>query len=200
VNTTRLETFSDGILAIAATLLILDVRAEGSPLGHELVHIWPKYAAYALSFTVIGIIWVNHHTVIGQLGQVDRRFLFINVFFLMVVAFLPFPTQLVADTLKGGGADARDAALAYGVTCTLMAVAFNVMWFYAIREGRLLRPDADPKTVANITRSFRPGVPIYAASTLVALASPAASIALFGGLAIFYVFEGSIFSRNERPT
>jgi uncharacterized membrane protein len=200
VSTARLETFSDGVLAIAATLLILDVHATGSPLGHELVHIWPKYAAYALSFTVIGIIWVNHHTVIGQLGHVDRRFLFINVFFLMVVAFLPFPTQLVADTLKNGGADARAAAVAYGVTCTLMAVSFNVMWFYAIRQGRLLRPDADSKTVANITRSFRPGIPIYAASTLVAIASPAASVALFGALALFYVFEGSIFSRNESPT
>jgi uncharacterized membrane protein len=118
----------------------------------------------------------------------------------MVVAFLPFPTQLVADTLKNGGADARAAAVAYGVTCTLMAVSFNVMWFYAIRQGRLLRPDADSKTVANITRSFRPGIPIYAASTLVAIASPAASVALFGALALFYVFEGSIFSRNESPT
>jgi uncharacterized membrane protein len=195
--TTRLETFSDGVLAIAATLLILDVHAEGSPLGHALIQIWPRYAAYALSFTVIGIIWVNHHIVIGQLGKVNRSFLFINLFFLLVVAFIPFPTQLVADHIRDGGSDARDAVLAYGVTLTLMAVAYNVMWFYAIRGGRLLRADADPKTVAGITSSFRPGVPIYAVSTLLAFVSPAVSFALFGALALFYVFEGSIFTRNE---
>jgi uncharacterized membrane protein len=199
VPTTRLETFSDGVLAIAATLLILDVHASGSPLGHGLTRIWPSYVAYALSFTVIGIIWVNHHTVIGLLGQVDRRFLFINLFFLMVVAFIPFPTQLVAEHIRDGGADARDAVLAYGITLSLMAVAYNVMWFYAIREGRLLRSDADPKVVAGISSAFRPGVPIYAVATLVAFASPAVSLSLFGALALFYVFEGSIFSRDERP-
>jgi uncharacterized membrane protein len=199
VPTTRLETFSDGVLAIAATLLILDVHASGSPLGHGLTRIWPSYVAYALSFTVIGIIWVNHHTVIGLLGQVDRRFLFINLFFLMVVAFIPFPTQLVAEHIRDGGADARDAVLAYGITLSLMAVAYNVMWFYAIREGRLLRSDADPKVVAGISSAFRPGVPIYAVATLVAFASPAVSLSLFGALALFYVFEGSVFSRDERP-
>jgi uncharacterized membrane protein len=199
VPTTRLETFSDGVLAIAATLLILDVHASGSPLGHGLTSIWPSYVAYALSFTVIGIIWVNHHTVIGLLGQVDRRFLFINLFFLMVVAFIPFPTQLVAEHIRDGGADARDAVLAYGITLSLMAVAYNVMWFYAIREGRLLRSDADPRVVAGISSAFRPGVPIYAVATLVAFASPAVSLSLFGALALFYVFEGSIFSRDERP-
>jgi uncharacterized membrane protein len=197
--TSRLETFSDGVIAIAATLLILDVHASGTPLGKELAHIWPSYAAYALSFTVIGIIWVNHHTVIGQLGRVDRRFLFINLFFLMVVAFIPFPTQLVAEHIRDGGADARDAVLAYGITCTLMAVSYNVMWFYAIRGRRLLRTDADPKVVAGITKSFRPGVPIYAGATLLAFASPAASLALFGALALFYVFEASIFARSENP-
>jgi uncharacterized membrane protein len=137
--------------------------------------------------------------VIGLLGQVDRRFLFINLFFLMVVAFIPFPTQLVAEHIRDGGADARDAVLAYGITLSLMAVAYNVMWFYAIREGRLLRSDADPKVVAGISSAFRPGVPIYAVATLVAFASPAVSLSLFGALALFYVFEGSIFSRDERP-
>jgi uncharacterized membrane protein len=195
--TTRLETFSDGVLAIAATLLILDVHSEGSPLGHSLVQIWPRYVAYALSFTVIGIIWVNHHTVIGLLDHVDRRFLFINLLFLMVVAFIPFPTELVAEHIRAGGADARNAVLTYGITCTLMALAYNVMWFYAIREGRLLKPDADPKQVEGITRSFRPGVPIYLGATLLAFASAALSLALFGALALFYVFEASMFSRGQ---
>ena len=198
MGTGRLTAFADGVLAIAATLLILDVRATGSPLGHELVHIWPSYAAYATSFATIGIIWVNHHTVINQVAHVDRRFLFINVFFLMVVAFIPFPTQLVADTIRHGGADARDAALAYGFTCTFMAISFGWLWGYAVRDRRLLRADADPRTVAGITRSFRPGVPLYLSCTLIAFASPAVSVCGYAALAAFYVLESSIFARSEK--
>jgi TMEM175 potassium channel family protein len=198
VATTRLAAFSDGVLAIAATLLILDVHARGEPLGHALLHSWPSYAAYATSFATIGIIWVNHHTVIDQLSHVDRRFLFINLFFLMVVAFIPFPTQLVAEHIQAGGADARDAALTYGFTCTFMALAFGLMWLYAVQERRLLRRDADHRTIAGVTRSFRPGVPLYLGSTLIAFASPAVSVAGYAALAAFYVLESSVFARSEQ--
>ena len=198
--TTRLAAFSDGVLAIAATLLILDVRATGEPLGHDLLHIWPSYVAYATSFTTIGIIWVNHHTVIDQLAHVDRCFLFINLSFLMVVAFIPFPTQLVAQHIRHGGTDARDAALAYGFTCTFMALSFGLLWAYAVRGARLLRRDADPRVVAGITRSFRPGIPLYLGSTLMAFASPAVSVSLYVALAAFYVLESSVFARSgARP-
>ena len=200
MGTSRLAAFSDGVLAIAATLLILDVRTAGlPPLGHQLVHIWPSYVGYATSFTTIGIIWVNHHTVIDQISHVDRRFLFINLFFLMVVAFIPFPTQLVAEHIRDGGADARDAALAYGITCTLMGVAFGLLWRYAIAGARLLRQDADRRTVAGITRTFRPGVPLYLTATLIAFASPIASVILYAVIAVFYVLESSIFARSEDP-
>ncbi len=195
--TTRLAAFSDGVLAIAATLLILDVRATGSPLGKQLVHIWPSYVAYATSFTTIGIIWVNHHTVIDQVAHVDRRLLLINLFFLMVVAFIPFPTQLVAEHIREGGADARDAALAYGFTCTFMAAAYGLLWAYVVRFGRLLRADANPRTVAGITRSFKPGVPLYLTGTLIAFASPTASVIIFAALAALYVLENSIFAHSD---
>lgn len=194
MGTTRLETFSDGVFAIAATLLILDVRATGSNLGHQLLHIWPSYAAYVLSFATIGIIWVNHHTVLAQIREVDRRFLFISVFFLMTVAFVPFPTQLVAEHVRGGGADARDAALVYGFTFTTMAILYAAMWLYAVRNGRLLRADADPRLVAGITRSFLPGTPLYLGSTLLAFASPTASVSMYVAIAVFYVLESSLFA------
>jgi uncharacterized membrane protein len=197
--TTRLETFCDGVIAIAATLLILDVRATGQHLGSQLTHIWPSYAAYAISFLTIGIIWVNHHTVMSLIGSVDRRFLFINVLFLMTVAFAPFPTRLVAEYVRGGGPDARDAALTYGFTFTAMAIGFGLMWFYAAGRGRLLRPDADPKLVAGISRSFRPGSLMYLGATLVAFASPVASVALFAAIALLYVLESSVFARHARP-
>ena len=198
--TSRLETFRDGVFAIAATLLILDVRTTGEPLGHELLHVWPSYAAYAISFLTIGIIWVNHHNVFSLIGAVDRRFLFMNVFFLMAVAFIPFPTNLVAEHVRGGGADARDAALAYGFTFTTMAIGFGMIWLYAAGAGgRLLRHDADARAVQGITRSILPGTIAYLSATLIAYASPVASITLYAAIALFYVLESSLFAPSGNP-
>jgi uncharacterized membrane protein len=193
--TARLETFSDGVFAIAATLLILDVRTSGgTPLGEALLRIWPSYAAYGISFLTIGIIWVNHHTVLDQIGRIDRRFLFVNVVFLMFVAFIPFPTRLVAEHIRAEGAAA--AAIVYGITLTGTAILGSVMWFYAAIGKRLLRDDADPKVVAGISRSYLPGPWIYLVATLVAFISPVASVVLFAAIALFYVLESSLFSRG----
>src|SRR6478752_5013578 len=112
MKTARLETFSDGVFAIAATLLILEVHQASGSVAHGLVHAWPSYVAYAISFLTIGIIWVNHHTVMQQIDRVDRTFLFINVVFLMIVAFSPYPTRVVAEHLRAGS---KSAAFAYGV-------------------------------------------------------------------------------------
>ena len=204
MSTRRLEAFADGVFAIAATLLILNVDAqvgEGSgAVGHRLLAIWPSYIAYAVSFVTIGIIWSNHHTVMGQLGRVNRVFLLQNVFLLMCVAFLPFPTRLVAEHLRDRH-DLQPAALAYGATMTVMAVCYIALWLYAAGGRRLLREDSDPRTVSGITRSYLPGAPLYLAATLVALASPLASVALFGAIALFYVIESSIFggATTESP-
>ncbi len=129
----RLETFADGVIAIAATLLILNVDTQiesgGRGLAAQLLHIWPSYIGYAVSFLTIGIIWVNHHTLMNQIGQVDRPFLLLNVFLLLCVAFIPFPTRLVAENIRTDGA--RAAALTYGTTLTATAVMFSGVWFYA---------------------------------------------------------------------
>ena len=147
MSTRRLEAFADGVFAIAATLLILNVDAqvgEGSgAIGHRLLAIWPSYIAYAVSFVTIGIIWSNHHTVMGQLGRVNRVFLLQNVFLLMCVAFLPFPTRLVAEHLRDRH-ELQPAALAYGATMTVMAVCYIAVWLYAIAGKRLLHEHSDP--------------------------------------------------------
>jgi uncharacterized membrane protein len=196
VSTARLETFADGVFAIAATLLILNVDAqvrEGSTgIGDRLLEIWPSYIAYAVSFVTIGIIWSNHHTVMAQCGRVNRTFLMLNVFLLLCVAFLPFPTRLVAEHLRDR-AELEPAALAYGATMTVMSVCYLSLWLYAIRGRRLLRDDSDARTVSGITRSYLPGTPLYLTATLLALVSPLASVALFGAIALFYVVESSIF-------
>ena len=110
MTTSRLETFADGVFAIAATLLILNVDAQvgaaHTDLGARLLHIWPSYVAYAVSFLTIGIIWVNHHTVMTQVARADRTFLFLTVIFLLCVAFIPFPTRLVAEHVRDEGARA----------------------------------------------------------------------------------------------
>jgi TMEM175 potassium channel family protein len=193
MSTARLETFSDGVFAIAATLLIIDVHRAPGSVAHGLVHAWPSYAAYAISFLTIGIIWANHHTVFSQIARVDRTFLMINVVFLMVVAFSPFPTRVLASTLRDGG---RAGAFAYGLTFTLMAISYGGLWLYASRNGRLLREDADPKTVSGITRSFAPGSLLYVTAMLSALISGYVAVALFAAIALFYVFESSVFGRG----
>jgi uncharacterized membrane protein len=193
VETTRLETFADGVFAIAATLLILDVHRASGSVAQGLVHAWPSYAAYALSFLTIGIVWVNHHSVMNQIARVDRTFLFINVIFLMVVAFSPYPTRVLAETLRTGSSA---AAFAYGLTFTMMAVAFAAMWFYAAIQHRLLRADADRRTVTGISRSFRPGAAAYFLSTLSSLVSPFLAVGLYSAIAVFYVFESSLFGRD----
>jgi len=197
----RLETFADGVFAIAATLLILNVdtqiKPEGRGLAAQLLHIWPSYIGYAVSFLTIGIIWVNHHTLMNQIGQVDRPFLLLNVLLLLCVAFIPFPTRLVAENIRTDGA--RAAALTYGTTLTATAVMFSGVWFYAAIGRRLIREDADPRTVSGITRSYLPGPWIYLAATLIALANPTVSVILFGAIAIFYVAESSLFGRKEPP-
>jgi uncharacterized membrane protein len=193
VSTNRLETFADGVFAIAATLLVLEIQLPGEDIGRGLLHLWPSYFAYSLSFLMIGIMWVNHHVVLAYTREADRMFLFINLFLLMAIAFVPFPTEVFAEHIGKEGA--REAALAYGLTFVVIAIFFQFFWQYAYR--RLLRPDADRREVSGINRSYRPGVPMYVIATLVALVSPTASFVLFAAIALVYV-SASIWGDEER--
>jgi uncharacterized membrane protein len=194
METARLETFSDGVFAIAATLLILDVRVPaGGSVTHGLLEIWPSYAAYAISFLTIGIMWINHHTVFRQIDRVDRTFLTISVVFLMVIAFVPFPTRVLADHLHH---DATAAAFFYGLTMVAMAAMYGCLWFYAATSRRLIAADADQRVVTGISRSFRPGVPMYALAAASSFLSSWLALGLYGGIALFYVLESSLFGRD----
>jgi uncharacterized membrane protein len=199
LTTARLETFADGVFAIAATLLVLNVEVPelgDKSLAHELAKLWPAYVGYAVSFLTIGIIWVNHHVVLRLMRAADRTFLFINVCFLLCIAFIPFPTKLLATYVRTD--DGSAAAFAYGVTLTVTALFFNLMWRYAIGGGgRLLRHDADRREVDGITRSYRPGVPMYAGATVVGVFQAELGAALFAAIALFYVLSSSVFGRDE---
>jgi uncharacterized membrane protein len=195
METARLETFSDGIFGIAATLLILDVALpDHASVTRGLLDIWPSYAAYAVSFLTIGIMWINHHTVFQQIDRVNRTFLAINVVFLMLIAFIPFPTRVLAAHLHH---DAKAAAFFYGLTLTCMAVLHSVLWFYAARGRRLIAPTADQRLVTGISRSYLPGIPLYAAAALSAFVSSWLADGMFAAIALFYVVESSLFGRDE---
>ena len=198
METGRLETFADGVFAIAATLLIIGVTVpdRSTAHGHAVLHAWPEYAAYAVSFVTIGIMWLNHHLCLRQIGAVDRTFMVLNLFLMMCIAFVPFPTKLVALHLRDDGE--RAAALTFGVTLTRTAVCFAAFWFYAARNNRLIAEDADPMVIKGISRSYAPGAPIYGVATLVALWEANVAVALFAAIALFYVVESSFFAR-ARP-
>ena len=193
----RAEAFSDGVFAIAITLLVLAVGVDQAlakgDLKHQLLHLWPAYIAYAVSFVTVGIMWVNHHAVFRHFARVDRPLLLLNILLLMCVSFTPFPTRIVAEHAQTD-ADRKAAALLYGITMTATAICFLAVWIYGSR--RLLRSNADPRDVSGITRSYLPGAPTYATATLIALASPIASLILFGAIAIFYAISSSFFGRD----
>lgn len=197
METSRVEAFSDGVFAIAITLLILAVGIDKAPhgdLGAYLVDLWPAYLAYAVSFVTIGIMWVNHHLLFQNFARVDRPMLLLNILLLLLIAFVPFPTRIAAEFARSE-TDRRDAAFLYGITMTATAILFITLWMYGSR--RLLRPDADPRIVSGITRSYLPGAPLYATATLVAFLSSLASLIMFAAIALFYALSAALFGRTD---
>jgi uncharacterized membrane protein len=193
-DTARLETFADGVMAIAITLLVLDIHvpefSKTKPLAHELGLSWPSVAAFATSFLVIGIIWVNHHRMFKLIARTNHTFLMINVVFLMVISFIPFPTALVAAALKAH-TDVRTATIVYGGTMIATALMFNAVWLYASKGMRLLVAGLDPASIAKGTKSYRLGPISYVVVTLVAFIDPYVCLALFAAMALYWLLPSS---------
>jgi len=188
-GTGRLEAFSDGVFAIAMTLLVLDMKVphdltSGGTLAQALVSQWPTYLAFATSFATILIMWVNHHRVFTHIGRRDDGLLFSNGLLLLGVVLVPFPTALVAEYL--GRAGQKTAALIYNSTFIAIALCFNLLWRSASTDGRLLRTDHDREAVSHITDSFRLGPLFYVIALIVGLFSVTASLAVSCALAIYY--------------
>jgi uncharacterized membrane protein len=200
----RLEAFSDGVFAIAITLLILEIPVpeHTDRLLHDVLQRWPSFLAYAISFVIILIMWVNHHTIFRLLERSDRRFLMINGLLLMLITFVNYPTALLASYLTTS--EARTATVIYSGTFVVVAICFNVLWRYASDWGNLLSPTADPAMVAAITRAFRFGPLFYFAAFVAAFVSVPLSIAISAGLAIFYAVysprNGETTETDPKPT
>src|SRR5690348_8544495 len=162
MRTNRVEAFSDGIFAIAATLLVLDLavpareEATRAGLAAALGHEWPSYFAYLVSFLVIGIIWVNHHTVFSTVRRVDRLVMFANLGLLLVVSAIPFPTRLLAEYLTDD-ANSHAAAAVYSATMLAMGTAFSLLWLVITRDSGLLHEHLDPAASRAALRRFGVG-------------------------------------------
>lgn len=196
-ETTRLETFADGVFAIAITLLVLEIKVPHLDETHgslwpALLALWPSYLGYFVSFFTIGIMWVNHHVIFQYVRRCDRRFLFANVFFLMGIAFAPFPTAVLAEHLPH--AETRQAATAfYNGFYVVMAILFNVVWRFGIgRGGRLLGPHVHQAGLATITSRYWIGPTSYAIATLAALLNAWVSLGLSLALALYWMLAERI--------
>lgn len=193
-GTARFETFSDGVFAIAATLLVLTFSVGSGrrlDLGRELLHLWPAYLAYVTSFVTIGIIWMNHHHTVSLIGRTDRTMLFLNNLLLLTVAFLPFPTNLVGDFLRSG--EERAATLAYAATLLVMAILHQAWWQYARRNRRLIADGVPDSALSAVDRAYLPGVPMYGSVLILALFSPLAAVFLTFAIAAFYLPSAALF-------
>jgi uncharacterized membrane protein len=206
VNSGRAESFSDGVFAVAITLLIFNLLPIGSGglSWRSLGAAWPQYAAYVVSFLSIGIMWMNHHTLFGHITRIDRPLLVLNLLLLMGVVAIPFPTALVAEHLTGPrSAGGSVAAVVYGLVMIVISLCYNAIWEYLVRHAEAL---GSPAT-RQVLRHSVPGIGVrlspdvtfprwsigligYLAGTLIAaFASPGAALAVYGLLAVFYLFN-----------
>ena len=200
MDTGRLETFSDGVFAIAITLLILDVRVPSGigSLTHRLGQAWPTYIAYVISFLVIGIMWANHHSIFRLIREASHGLVVANLLLLMCIAFIPFPTSVLAENLRVTSTDQHTAAIFYNGVFTVTAAFYTLLWEVASRRNRLIVAGAE-EAAADVTRRYRYGVPSYLLATLVAIGSVPASLAIDGALALFYVLPQRAGATTREP-
>ncbi len=194
-ETGRLEAFSDGVFAVAITLLVLNIKIPGIDLSAShlpndtqlwpmLLNEWPMLAAYATSFATIGVMWLNHHRLYLYIKRTNTILLLLNLLLLLIIVFIPVPTALVAEYLVRP--DQHAAALLYSGTNVILAVCFNLLWRYASYHNRLLSKSADTRAVSAITRQYWFGPVVYLIAFILALFNTPASIILNFLLALFF--------------
>jgi uncharacterized membrane protein len=192
MDTRRAEAFSDGVFAVAITVLVFGLLpvGTGDHVKKALLSAWPQYIAYVVSFLTIGIMWLNHHTLMAQMRRVNRPLLVLNLLLLMGVVAVPFPTALVADHLYGpAAAGGRAATVTYGLLLTAISIAFSAMWLYLGHHADDVarRPNRPPPRFTSVR--FSAGLAGYIAGTVVALFSPGIALAIYGLIAVYYLFD-----------
>jgi uncharacterized membrane protein len=196
----RLEAFSDGVFAIAITLLVIEIRpptpAAGESLARALWEQWPHYLGYFLSFLVLGVMWLNHHRIFEPAVRVDGIVLVLNLNLLLWAVLVPFPTAVVADFLREGGDDAKTAVALYGGVILLAAIAFTALFVGITREG-IVDQLPTPDQVRAARLRFGLGVGVYTGAFLLSWLSPPLALAAHATMAAYYLTEQS--SRLNAP-
>jgi uncharacterized membrane protein len=189
MSKSRVEAFSDGVIAIAITLLVLDIpvpeRAGPHGLAHDLGHNWPHFVAYAVSFLTIGVIWINHHAALRRLIVVDHGVLALNLLLLLFIGLLPFSTALMANFLRRHSG-AHLAAAIYAGSFLAMSITFFAMQRYVLSRPGILDPTIDEASRRVIARRNAVGLIPYAVATAAAALSPYVTLAICGAIALYY--------------
>ena len=185
--------FSDGVFAIAITLLVLEIQPpeDTHRLAHELGELWPSYVAYVVSFLLIGLVWANHHTMFEHIVRADRTLLFLNVLLLLDVAFLPFPTAVMARAFQERAGE-EVAVVFYGATLVVGGVFFNAVWQYARWEHRLLGAHISPEEARQIGRRYLLGPVLYGIGAVLGAFSAPVGVAIYAFLILFYWLPGRV--------
>ena len=191
---TRFENFSDGVFAIAITLLVLQIHLPGNPSpdtssggqAHALLAIWPQYLAYAATFATVGVMWLNHGALLHHAERVTHGIQVMNLLLLGLISFLPFPTYVFAQY-----GVTRPTIVYYGLTLTAISVAYALLQRAAMA--------AHPATRRGFTAWNIVGLTLYPAATLIGLVAPMAGLVVIGLLAIFYAMPSNIQSAMLRP-
>jgi uncharacterized membrane protein len=192
VDRTRLEAFSDGVFAVAITLLALNIAVagpgHGQSLADQLGSHWPAFVAYVISFFTIGIIWVNHHALLRSVKAVDRTLLFLNLVLLLFVVLIPFSTATAAEYLTKGNWDAHVAMALYAGVFVGMSLGFGGIFEWTLHSESVYQPVPPERRWAARIR-FVGGAAVYAVAVVIALFSAYAAFALMGLVGVYYIFE-----------
>lgn len=186
-DATRITAFSDAVIAIAITLLVLEIRPpqDNQGLLHGVAMLWPSYLSYVLTFMLIGQIWANHHVMFDHVRSVDRVMLFLNTVLLMDIAFLPFAAAILAQALRDGQGQ-RTAVVFHGITFEVAAILFNAIWEYARHNHRLLGTTINSAGARAVSRRFRLALGWIATGTILGAVLPALGVAMIAAFIPFY--------------
>jgi uncharacterized membrane protein len=201
-ESSRIQAFSDSVIAIAITLLVLEIRPPrdiaAGQLARSLVNLWPSYLAYLTSFTTIGVMWLNHHRLFKMIKHADTTLTSINLSLLLAISWVPFPTAVLATHLRGS--DERVAALVYSASFLGIAVLFNILWRYAMRRGRVAATERIHTHW--LTYQYAMGVFCYMLLIVIAFISGTACLIISLLLAIYFALPPriatSVWSRSSR--
>lgn len=193
MSLSRFEAFSDGVFAIAITLLAIDIKVPNleqvppSAVINEIIHVWPYFLSYVTSFLVIGVLWLNHHTLFHFLKGIDRATLTINLFLLMCVAFIPYATKLIGEY-----STLQPVVMFYGLSLALTGVVYNLLWFYIVRQYLRRHPKIHRRFIRKASFWSAAYPALYLTAALLSLVTVTGSLSLYVLIPLFYLLPSTI--------